>query len=358
VNRQSSWRNLFNTHKNARRLLAFLARRKKSISPLLILTHDFPDPDSLASALALHYIAERHFGISARISYGGIVGRMENREMIRLLKIPVRKLRQGELKKYQHVALVDTQPEFENNLFPKKRRATIVIDQHQSVTTPNAVFSLVDTECGATSVVLAQALLVRKSDIPKKIATALAYGILSDTLDLYRAKRPDVIQTYLDIIHHSDLKVLARIQNPSRSKRFFASLGNAIRGAMVCKGLVVSHLGAVHNPDLIAQVAEFLITYDGARWSLCTGRFHGKLHVSLRMVKSNANAGELLRDVLVRRADAGGHGTIAGGSFKVGHQVSDAVWEEAEGSLIDKLLKRLRIAAKSQFKRPFSNGRT
>src|SRR5512146_1938718 len=55
----------------------------------LILTHDNPDPDSIASAVALAYILEHMAGIQAVVAYGGIVGRAENRAMIRVLKLPV-----------------------------------------------------------------------------------------------------------------------------------------------------------------------------------------------------------------------------------------------------------------------------
>ena len=340
---------------DGRPLLRFLAKKRNRISPLLILTHDFPDPDALASAFALQYIAERVYKIQSRIVHGGIVGRMENREMIRLLKIPVHKIRSEEIKKYPCVALVDTQPEFRNNSFPKSRRATIVIDQHASVRKPNSEFAIVDPECGATSVILTKALLALKREIPKSIATALVYGILSDTLDLYRAKRADVIETYLKIIHRCDLRALAHIQNPSRSKRFFQTLGQGIHNAVTWKGLVVSHLEEISNPDLVAQVAEFLMTYEKCRWSFCTGRFHDRLYVSLRASHAATKAGNLLRDILVQRENAGGHGTIAGGSFQVGKNVSERMWKRVEHRLIERLLKRLRIPSKSRFYRPFSN---
>ena len=51
------------------------------------------------------------------------------------------------------------------------------------------------------------------------MATAVAYGILTDTLDLYRAHRPDVVQTYLSVLQQADMKVLARIQNPQAVRR-------------------------------------------------------------------------------------------------------------------------------------------
>ena len=46
---------------NPRRLLDFLSARRDSLSPLLILTHDYPDPDALAAAIALSYLAQHLF---------------------------------------------------------------------------------------------------------------------------------------------------------------------------------------------------------------------------------------------------------------------------------------------------------
>ncbi len=337
----------------ARRLLRFFAEKKEALSPLLILTHDYPDPDALASAYALHFLAEKGFGIEARIVYEGVIRRMENRAMVRLLKIPAHKLRHGDLKRYASIALVDTQPAFKNNPFPEAKRAAIVIDQHPSVGKVNADIALIDPACGATSVILSQALLALKMEIPTKVATALSYGILTDTLNMYRAEEPHVSKTYLDILSRSDLKVLAQIQNPVRSRRYFVTLNRGIQNAMMRRGLMVSHLGFIDSPDSIAHVADFLLTYKGVKWSLVTGRFKSRLYVSFRTAKSTVEAGEILREVFTHRRDAGGHDTVAGGSFRVSQGTEELVWNEAESGLVERLVRRLRIPVKSEFYFPF-----
>lgn len=319
----------------------------------MILTHDYPDPDTLASACALQYLAQQGFGVDSHIVYGGIIGRMENRQMVKILKLPVHKLKPSDFKRFKHVALLDTQPGFQNNSLPSDVNPTIVIDQHTSVKKLRAGLSIVDTECGATSVLLAQALLLKKIPVPSPVATALVYGILSDTLNLYRADRPDVLQTYLDILHHSDLKALARIQNPSRSKKFFQTLARGVHRAHLFSDLVVSHLRFVENPDLVSQIADFLLTYQGANWVLVTGRFKGRGHVSLRASRVNANAGEILRSVSDRRGEAGGHDTVAGGSFCMGRQVSERKWRKAERQLVERLKKRLKIKQSGPLRFPF-----
>jgi nanoRNase/pAp phosphatase (c-di-AMP/oligoRNAs hydrolase) len=343
------------TVRSARKLVGFLSKHRRSISPLLILTHDYPDPDALASAFALAHLAETRYRIQTRIAYGGVIGRTENRAMVRVLRIPARRLRASDLKRYRHVALVDTQPGFENNSFRSNRRATLVIDQHPSSAPPLADLALVDPLCGATCVIVARALLLLKMEIPSRVATALAYGILSDTLDLYRARRQDVVETYLEILYHCDMKALARIQNPPRSRGFFMMLGRGIRNAVLQRPLMSAHLGAVETPDVVSQVAEFLLTYQPATWSLCTGRCKGRLCVSLRTTHQNVEAGEILRDVSPSRTQAGGHAAIAGGSFKVGRNASERTWRQAEETLQARLAKRLRIAARTPLRKPFAD---
>lgn len=339
--------------KSAQKLIEFLDKHREKISPLLIMTHDYPDPDAIASAIGLKHLAKKAFNIRSKIVYQGAIGRMENRTMVEILKLPIQKLKPEELESHEHIALVDTQPAFENNSFPGNRRATLIIDQHHSETKPVAKCVVIDTDCGATAVIIAQAILRLKLKIPTTLATALAYGIISDTMNLYRANQPDVIRTYLKVIPHCDMKALAKIQNPVRSRRFFITLRAGLQNAIANKGLITAHLGEVENPDLVSQVADFLLTYRRMRKSLCTGRFKGRLHVSLRLDRTTTNAGNILRDIFDNRGEAGGHSVIAGGSFEVGENASPEEWENAEETLIKRLYKRLRVSAREANYYPF-----
>lgn len=338
--------------RQARRLLRFFERERERISPLLILTHDYPDPDALASASALLHLAQA-YGIEARAAYGGFVGRTENRSMLKLLRLPIHRLRPTDLKRYRHVALVDTQPRFRNNPFPPNRRATIVIDQHEPEIPPAADLALIDRDCGATCVIVAQALLLAKLEIPTRLATAIAYGILSDTLELYRATRSDVVHTYLTVLQCADMRALAAIRNPARTRQFFTTLARALRQASAYRRVVVTHLSQVSGPDRVAQVADFLLTYRHVNWSFCTGRFKGSLHLSLRAKTSNGQASDVLRDIVNRPSEAGGHGGIAGGRMRVGAGASDAAFETLEKELQVRLARRLRLPARGEFRRVF-----
>src|SRR5688572_14189443 len=89
---------------------------------LIVLTHDNPDPDSVSSAIALAYIVQNLFKIPASVKYGGIVGRAENRAMIRLLKLKVSPLKESDFKSGTDFALVDMQPSTGNSSFKGNRK--------------------------------------------------------------------------------------------------------------------------------------------------------------------------------------------------------------------------------------------
>jgi nanoRNase/pAp phosphatase (c-di-AMP/oligoRNAs hydrolase) len=282
-----------------------------------------------------------------------MIGRAENRAMVKELDLRLYKIRSVDLKKYHNIALVDTQPSFENNSFPSRRKATIVLDQHGVLKDPWSDFFIVDPDCGASCVIVARALLEMELNIPDWLGTALVYGILTDTSNFSRAYHSELIQTYQKIIPSCDMRALSRIQNPARSKGAFTALGRGIRRAVNHRGLLVSHLGEVSHPDMVSMVADFLLTYQRAEKSFCTGRYNGRLHMSLRLSKGNTSAGAILRDVVENKKDAGGHGMIAGGSIKVSDDPSSDEWEKAEQKLTRELLKRLRLPTTKEPYYPF-----
>ncbi len=322
----------------------YIEEHKDALNPLLILTHDYPDPDALASAYALYYLAQ-HNGIV----YGGQIGRTENREMVRLLKIPAKKVRASDFKHYSNIALVDTQPRFENNSFPKNKHATIVVDQHTSKYNVDADFVVVDTEAGSTSALLGRELLAKGFEIPEKLATALVYGILSDTLDFSRVTRRETIDTYFELLPLADMRLLARIQNPSRPRRFFGEMLRGIQNAQVRQRLVVSHLSKVEYPDLVSQMADFLLTCEGMQWSFCTGRYGGYLHLSLRTLLTDVSAAAILRSIVDSPRAAGGYGQVAGGKIKIADPKNEQLWQEAEHLIVEKLSKKLKLKKTSRF---------
>ncbi len=312
----------------------------KSTKRLIVLTHDNPDPDSVSSAVTLAYIVKNKYKIPASVKYGGIVGRAENRAMIRVLGLRVTPLSDADFKPGVDFALVDMQPGTGNSSFPRKRKPVIVIDHHVLRKTTKADFIDVRTNYGATATILTEYLLESGLEIPSQLATALSYGISSETQDLGREAGEKDIQAYLTLFPKSNKKLLASIEHPRLPRDFFITLNRALHHSFVYKNAVTTSLGEIENPDFVALIADFMLRGERISWSLCLGRYKGKIIVSIRTTNVKGEAGRFLRRLIGKRGSAGGHGMIAGGQIACStmeHERCTKIEEEVIQDFLKKL---------------------
>src|SRR5687768_16546215 len=167
---------------------------------ILILPHINPDPDSIASAVALRDLLDRHFGLAAQVGYRGVVGRAENRALLRYLGRPLRRLRIAEIRKADAVVVVDTQPVAGNSAAPRDEAVRAVIDHHPAHEAhPAPAFVDNRPTFGATATILTEYFQTAGLELTQPLATALFYGIKSDTLGLIRGASPADVAAYLQL---------------------------------------------------------------------------------------------------------------------------------------------------------------
>jgi nanoRNase/pAp phosphatase (c-di-AMP/oligoRNAs hydrolase) len=280
----------------------------------LVLTHDNPDPDSLAAALALAYLLEVKAGVEMRIGYGGIVGRSENTAMIRVLRLPVIPVSKIVFEENDLLALVDTQPMVGNHSLPLRYRPDIVIDHHPPREGTELVpFADVGHGYGATCSLLVEYLREARIELTHEVATALFYGIKADTRDLGRQTYPIDIDSYLYLLPKVDKEALAQIEHPALPARYFKLYHLAIERARVHENAVEVDLGETYSPDMVAEVAERLLSLETMKWSLAYGSYSNQLYLSIRTNDRRMNAGRLIREICEDLGgSSGGHGSMAG----------------------------------------------
>jgi nanoRNase/pAp phosphatase (c-di-AMP/oligoRNAs hydrolase) len=324
------------TARNLQRLEEVLKATKR----LVVMTHDNPDPDSVSSAITLAYIVKNRFKIPTVVKYGGIVGRAENRAMIRVLGLKLGPLAESDFRPGTEFALVDMQPKTGNNSFPKKRRPLIIIDHHTLRKTTKADFIDVRTDYGATATILTEYLLESGLEISTKLATALSYGISSETQDLGREAHQSDIQAYLALFPKSNKKLLASIVHPKLPRDYFITLSRALHHSLMYKNAIATTLGEVQNPDFVPFIADFMLRVERANWAICIGRYNNRLVISIRTTNVKARAGTFLRRLIGKRGTAGGHGMIAGGQVACGSLDHDAC-TKLEEEIVQGFLKKL-----------------
>lgn len=312
----------------------------KSTKRLLVLTHDNPDPDSVSSAFTLAYLIKHKFKVPTGVRYGGIVGRAENRAMIRLLGLRMSPLSESDFRPGVDFALVDMQPKTGNNSFPTNRKPLLIIDHHPLRKTTKADFIDIRTHYGATATILTEYLLESGLEIPSKLATALSYGISSETQDLGREAGEKDIQAYLALFPLSNKKMLAGIEHPKLPRDYFIVLNRALHHSFIYKNAVATSLGEIENPDFVASIADFMLRLERISWAMCLGRYRDKIIVSIRTTNSKGEAGRFLRHLIGKRGTAGGHGMIAGGQVVCSTMEHDKC-TEIEDELIQNFLKKL-----------------
>ncbi|MFL6193551.1 MAG: DHH family phosphoesterase, partial [Thermoanaerobaculia bacterium] len=317
--------------------------RRDSKGRWLILTHDNPDPDALASAQLLARVLRQSLKQKVTVAYGGIIGRAENRELVRSLKLPFSHIRHINLKKYQHFALVDTQPRSGNNQLPSRVVPDIVIDHHP--VRPNTLtgpFHDVRPKYGATATIVAEYMQAAGVQPTHALATALIYAIRSETLDFAREHAgPDksIHDFYFPQANH---RLLARIQSPRLPLAYFGDLHAALENLEAVDSLILSHLGAVEQPDIVPEIADLLLRLEGKTWSLVTGYFGDRLYLSIRTTNTRADAGGLMHRLIGRRGKGGGHGMIAGGWIDASKVTADADRRDLQKKLGTRLARELK----------------
>lgn len=286
---------------------------------ILILPHNNPDPDAIASAVALHYLLKDGLGIEGQITYRGIIGRAENKALTRYLGTPLRRLTGADLASNPAIALIDTQPGAGNNALPPQTDVSIVIDHHprrDSAYASNAKFVDVRPNVGSTASIMTEYLRLADLEIDPPLATALFYGIKTDTMGLGRGTSSTDMTAICYLLPKIDLGALLRIEQAQVPSGYFKSFAATLQAARIYNDVVISYIGSMDYPDLAAEMADFLLRMQGSRWIICMGVHKDRLMLSVR-THNRRGAGELVQKIIEKRGMAGGHGSMAGGQVNL-----------------------------------------
>ena len=304
--------------------LAKLSAVLDGAKSMLIIVQNSPDPDAIAAAAGLREIANVMHGIACSVAHSGTVGRAENQALLRYLGINTRALDDLQIDRFDRVGMVDAQPGAGNVNFDPSIRLDVVIDHHPiHRATRSARYTDIRSRYGATSTILYEYLKAAEIEIPIPIATALVYGIRSDTQDLGRESTRADIDAFLDLYPSANAKVLGRIVAAPLPRSYFSKLRVAIDNATIYGDRVVSFLGLLDSHEMVAEAADLLLRVEGMRWSMCLGMIEGWLHISLRSSDRELHAGTVARNLGGRRGFGGGHGTLAAAQIPLPVELSD-----------------------------------
>jgi nanoRNase/pAp phosphatase (c-di-AMP/oligoRNAs hydrolase) len=178
--------------------------------------------------------------------------------------------------------------------------------------------------------------------VPPRLATALLYGIETELTGYPREASALDDGALLYLYPLADKDLLARIRNARLPQSYFECILQALQSSFIYDRLIISWVNELPQPELAAEVVDFLIRFEAVDWAVCAGVHDEQLILSLRAAKRSARAGEILRQVVGKLGRAGGHDRRAGGIIRLSSTSGSAI-EDMQGELRRRLLKALHI---------------
>ena len=287
---------------------------------LTIVCHNNPDPDCLASALALGRIAASAGIDEHRILYSGDISHQQNRAFVNLLEVELQPFDPGVVQDRPEGALlafVDHSVPGANNQVPEGTPVDIVLDHHPAEDI-EARFVDHREELGAAATLLTEHLRALDVDPSDRLATALLFAIRRETLNFLRGATRAEYDAAGYLHDHADLDLLDDLSNPSVTGATVDAIATAIGNRTTRAGVLVSHVGRTSERDAVPQAADYLATLEGVETAIVFGVVEDAIHLSARSSDPRVHVGNALDEAFDDVGDAGGHYNVAGGEIPLG----------------------------------------
>jgi nanoRNase/pAp phosphatase (c-di-AMP/oligoRNAs hydrolase) len=293
--------------------------------------------------LGLSHLVETCLGKPTRLTRDGLISRAENRAMVQLLDIELEPIEDLPCRRGEAVVMVDSQPNTGRHSCDLEVPLYAVIDHHDTPGVLEGIpFVDVREGLGATCSIVTSYLMEQDIPLPSRLATGLLYGIETE-LSGYPRNASALDDGALQFLYPlADKDLLARIRNARLPQSYFECILGALQSSFIYDRLIISWVNELPQPELAAEVVDFLIRFEEVDWAVCAGVHEDKLILSARTAVRGSRAGEVLRQVVGKLGRAGGHDRRAGGTVRLASTAPSAV-EEVQGELRRRLLKALHI---------------
>ena len=299
------------------------------------------DPDSIASAFALKRLFWRKVK-KVHIVRINKIERSDNLALINLLNLKQQHIKNFKSSEATKWAIVDSQPNHHEEL--NKFRFEIIIDHHPASANVEAAFIDIQENYGANSTILTEYLKASKIKPSPRLATALFYGIKTDTNSFVRNSVSNDIKAFRYLYEYANLNIIKKIESSEMTKKALSSFKLAIERLSLVKGTAVIHMGEVDDAATLVIMADFFMKLAEATGSLVSGILDQKLIVIFRNAGFSQDAGKLASKMFGRVGSAGGHKNMARAEIPLASIKSNG---HKKMDLKHYILHRLRRAADS-----------
>jgi nanoRNase/pAp phosphatase (c-di-AMP/oligoRNAs hydrolase) len=274
---------------------------------VLILLHNDPDPDALASGLALRNLLRRTKTTAIIGAVQGVT-RPENLRMANMLDIHVEHVTPASFHEFERIATVDVQPHYFGGMLD---RVDLVVDHHPEQTGYSAVFKDIRADYGSTSTILTEHLRAVDVNISERTATAMLYAIKSDTLFFARHTNRVDLEAFTFLYPLADAALIRKMEGAEITLERLDYVTRASQGGVMRDQVFCAFIGEAPREDFIPYTADFFLQLEDVKWTIVAGVVNGCFIVSVRNLGYSRNAGEFVKRWFADIGSAGGHRAMA-----------------------------------------------
>ena len=284
----------------------------------LIVMHDNPDPDAIASGWGVEVLIQEQLRIPVRVVAGGAIVRAENKHMVDLLRPPIELVDEVDVDDKAATILVDCGAEATNHLLTRLRiHPVAIIDHHHhnERTKAGVLFKDVRPDVAASATISASYLREQGIEPGAKLATAMLYAIRTETCghETHHSALDRSILPWLT--ERGEPSLLAEIENAPLTREYFGDLLLAMQSTFLYEDVGICFLPRAAGAEIVGEVADMLIRCQGIRCVLCAAVIGDDLLISTRTKPGHGSAVHLLIETLDGLGGAGGHSHRAGGKI-------------------------------------------
>lgn len=322
--------------------------------PIAVVMHDNPDPDAIAAALGVVFLADS-VDREAVPLYAGEITHQENRAFVNILDLDLERYDPPfDEDAYGAVVLVDHAHPGVNDQLSPQTAVDVVIDHHPSREEADAVFVDRRHDVGATSTLVADHILASQLDPDAQLTTALWYGIQVDTDGFRRGVSELDFEIAARLRDHVDDSLLDAIESPKMTARTLETIGSAIDNRAVHGDVLITSAGAIHDRDALAQAADGLLRMADIGTVLVYGWLEDTVYASARSRSNRVDVGDAMRLAFGQIGNAGGHEDMAGAQIPVGVLGLDT--DEGDEGTVDDVIADRFIEGVEMASRPLPSG--
>ncbi len=266
------------------------------------------DPDAMASALALKRLFWRKVKkvVICRVN---AIKRTDNKTMVKLLTLPVPYINRINTSMVTKWAIVDSQPHHHPRF--AKFKFDIIIDHHPPAPDLDAPFIDIRDNFGATASMLTEYLRAAVIKPSARLATALFYGIKTDTDNFARSSSANDIKAFRYLYPFVNLNIIKKIESSEINKANLPAFQTAFEHLEFIGNAAYINMGKTDDPDALVILADFFLKMAEANWCFVSGIYGQKVIIIIRNAGFRLHAGNLAQKLFGDLGSAGGHKSAA-----------------------------------------------